>query len=99
MGSMFSVMFTYFCLEFFDVPLFALCVVTRMQSSNIHVFGLEERSPCAYKDFLGKPEGTTPLGRSRRSWEDNIQLDLIEVGWGTWTGLIWLRLGRDGGFL
>jgi hypothetical protein len=24
-------------------------------------------------------------------WEDNIKMDLQEVGWGTWTGLIWLR--------
>ena len=29
---------------------------------------------------MGKPEGKTPLGRSRRRWEDNIRMDLREVG-------------------
>jgi hypothetical protein len=36
-----------------------------------------------YTEFLvGKPEGRKPLGRSRRRWEDNIKMDLIEVGSG-----------------
>jgi hypothetical protein len=30
----------------------------------------------AYRILVGKPEGKRPLGRSRRSWEDNIRLDL-----------------------
>ena len=29
-------------------------------------------------------------------WEDNIKMDIQEVGWGTWTGLIWLRIGTGG---
>ena len=29
---------------------------------------------------MGKPEGKRPLGRSRRRWEDNIEMDLQEVG-------------------
>jgi len=34
-------------------------------------------------------------------WEDNIKMDIQEVGWGvgTWTGLIWLRIGTEGGLL
>jgi hypothetical protein len=32
-------------------------------------------------------------------WEDNIKMDLQEVGWGAWTGLIWLRIGTGGGVL
>jgi hypothetical protein len=32
-------------------------------------------------------------------WEDNIKVDLQEVGWGAWTGLIWLRIGKGGGNL
>ena len=43
---------------------------------------------------MGKPEGKELLGRPRRSWEDNIKMDLQEVGWGTWTGSIWLRIDR-----
>jgi hypothetical protein len=32
--------------------------------------------------LVGKPEGRRPLGRPRRRWEDNIKMDLREVGWG-----------------
>ena len=32
--------------------------------------------------LVGKPEGKRPLGRPRRRWEDNIKIDLQEVGWG-----------------
>jgi hypothetical protein len=31
---------------------------------------------------VGKPEGKRPLGRQRHRWEDNIRMDLGEVGWG-----------------
>jgi len=31
---------------------------------------------------VGKPEGKGPLGSSRRRWENNIKMDLQEVGWG-----------------
>ena len=34
----------------------------------------------AYRILVGKPEGKRPLGRPRRSWEDNIKMDLQEVG-------------------
>jgi hypothetical protein len=53
--------------------------------------GGERRS--AYRALVGKPEGRRPLGRPRRRWEDNIKKDLREVGWGAWTGSIWLRTG------
>jgi len=32
--------------------------------------------------LVGKPEGRRPLGRPKRRWEDNIKVDLQEVGWG-----------------
>jgi hypothetical protein len=35
-----------------------------------------------YRVLVGKPEGKTPLGRSRRRWEDNIKADIQEVGCG-----------------
>jgi hypothetical protein len=41
-----------------------------------------------YRILMGKPEGKRPLGRPRRRCEDNIKMDLKEVGWGAWTGLI-----------
>jgi len=49
---------------------------------------------------VGKPEGENPLGRPRRRWENNIKMDLLEVGCeGAWYELIWLRIGTDGGHL
>jgi hypothetical protein len=42
--------------------------------------------------FVGKPEGKRPLGRPRRRWEDNIKLDLGEIGI---DGVNWIRLAQD----
>jgi hypothetical protein len=54
----------------------------------------------AYRVLVGRPEGRRPLGRPRHRWEDNIKMDLQEVGWGgAWTGFIWLRIGTGGGIL
>jgi hypothetical protein len=36
----------------------------------------------AYRALVRKPEGRRPFGRPRRRWEDNIKMDLREVGWG-----------------
>jgi hypothetical protein len=38
-----------------------------------------------------------PLGRPRRRWEDNIRMDLVEVGWGDvdWIGLARIGTGGD----
>jgi len=52
-----------------------------------------------YRVLVGKPEGKIHLGRPRLIWEDNIKMDLQEVGCGTWTGSIWLRIGTGGGIL
>jgi hypothetical protein len=35
----------------------------------------------SYRALVGIPEGRKPLGRSRHKWEDNIKMDLREVGW------------------
>jgi hypothetical protein len=34
----------------------------------------------AYRILVGRPEGNRPLGRPRHRWEDNIKLDLREIG-------------------
>jgi hypothetical protein len=44
----------------------------------------------AYRILVGGPEGRQPLGRPRRRWEDNIKMDLQEVGW----GMDWIELGQ-----
>jgi hypothetical protein len=46
-----------------------------------HVARMGERRG-AYRVLVGKPEGWRTLGRPRRRWEDNIKIDLREVGWG-----------------
>jgi hypothetical protein len=42
--------------------------------------------------LVGRPEGRRPLGRPRRRWEDNIQMDLGEIGFGN---VDWIRLAQD----
>jgi hypothetical protein len=46
----------------------------------------------AYRILVGKPEGKRPLGRPRYRWEDNIKMDLREIGWG---GMDWIDLAQD----
>jgi len=44
-----------------------------------------------HRVLVGKPEGKTQLGRPRRRWEDNIKMDLREVG-----GVgDWMELAQD----
>jgi hypothetical protein len=50
-----------------------------------------------YGVLVGKPEGKRLLGRPRRRWDDNIKMDLQEIGCGVRTGSSWLRIGTGGG--
>jgi hypothetical protein len=52
-----------------------------------------------YRVLVRKPEGKRPLERPRRGWEDGIKMDLRDIGWGVWSGFIWLRIGIVGGLL
>jgi hypothetical protein len=45
-----------------------------------------------YRILVGKPEGKRPLGRPICRWEDNIKMDLQEVGCG---GMDWIELAED----
>ena len=45
-----------------------------------------------YRVLVGKYEGKRPLGRPRRRWEDNIKMDLQEVGVGCGD---WMELAQD----
>jgi len=56
-----------------------------------HVARMEEGSG-VYRVLVGKPEGRRPLGRPRRRWEDNIKMDLREVGCGC---VNWMELAQD----
>jgi hypothetical protein len=46
----------------------------------------------AYKILAGKPEGKRPLGRHGRKYEDNIKIDIREIGIG---GVDWIHLAQD----
>jgi len=56
-----------------------------------HVVRMGEKRG-VYRVLVGKPEGNRPLGRPRRGWEDNIKMDLQEVGCG---GMDWVELAQD----
>ena len=45
-----------------------------------------------YGGLVGQPVGKRPLGRPRPKWEDNIKMDLQEVGCG---GMDWIELAQD----
>jgi len=45
-----------------------------------------------YKVLMGKSEGRRPLGRPRHRWEDNIRMDLREVGYGC---VDWMEIAQD----
>jgi len=52
-----------------------------------------------YRVLVGKPERKRPLGRPKHRWDDNVKMDLQEVGCGIWAGSSWLRIGTGGGHL
>jgi hypothetical protein len=56
-----------------------------------HVACIGERRG-VYMILVGKPEGKRPLGRSRHRWDDNINMDLQEVGYG---GMDWIDVAQD----
>ena len=56
-----------------------------------HVACIGERRVVS-RVLVGKPEGKRPLGRPRYKWEDNIKMDLQEVGCGA---MDWIELAQD----
>jgi hypothetical protein len=58
----------------YDVP-----AIHRMSWAE-YVARIEEMRG-VYRVLVGKPEGKRPVGRPRRRWEDNIKMDIQEVGW------------------
>ena len=56
-----------------------------------HVLLMGERRG-VYRALVRKSEGKRPLGRPRRRWEDNIKMDIQEVGCG---GMDWIELPQE----
>jgi hypothetical protein len=55
-----------------------------------HVARMGEKKG-AYRILVGRSEGRRPLRRPRRRWEDNIKMDLQEMGW----SMDWIELAQD----
>jgi len=67
-------------------------IKSRIMESAEHVTRVGDRRG-ACRVLVGKPEGKRPLGRPRLRREDNIKMDLQEVGW----GMDWIDLAQDTG--
>ena len=52
-----------------------------------------------YRVLVVKREGKRSFGRPRRRWEDNIKMDLQEMGYGGVDSSSWLRIGTGRGYL
>jgi hypothetical protein len=55
-------------------------------------FGTHGRVEKRVQGFVGKPEGKRPLVRPRCRWEDGINMDLEDIGWGY---VQWIHLAQD----
>jgi hypothetical protein len=68
-------------------------IKSRRMRWTVHVAHMDERRG-TYRFLVGKPEGKRPLGRPSCRWDDNIKMDIQEVGCG---GMNWIDLaqGRD----
>ena len=65
--------------DLYSLPNIVRVVKSRRMKWAVHVARMgEDRG--VHRVLVWKPEGTRPLGRPRRRWEDNIKMDLQEVG-------------------
>ena len=77
--------------DLYSSPSFVRVIKSRRIIWAGHVVHKGERRG-VYRVLVGKPEGKRPLERARRRWEDNIKMDLQEVGCG---GMDWIDLVQD----
>ena len=77
--------------DLYSLPNIVREVKSRRMRRNGHVARMEEGRG-VHRVLLGKPEGKTPLERPRRRWEDNIKMDLQDVGGGCGD---WTELAQD----
>ena len=75
----------------YSSPNIVRVVKSRIKRWAGHVVRMGERRGL-YRVLVGKPEGNRPLGRPRNRWEDNIKMDLQEIGCG---GMDWIELAQD----
>jgi len=80
--------------EFYDLyssPRIVPVIRSRRTRWAGHVMRMGEKRGI-YRVLVGKPEGKRPYGRPRHRWEDNIKMELQEVGCG---GMDWIELAKD----
>jgi len=77
--------------DLYSSPNIVRVIKSRRMRCSRHVAQMGERRG-AYRVLVGKPERKRPLGRPRHRWEDNIKLDLQEVGCG---GMDCIELAQD----
>jgi hypothetical protein len=75
----------------YSLPNIVRVIKSRRMRWAGHVAGMGEGTG-VYRVLVGKSEGKRPLGRPRRKWEDNIKLDVREIGI---DGANWIRLAQD----
>jgi hypothetical protein len=77
--------------DLYSLPNIVQVVKARRMRLAGHVARMEEDRG-VYRVLVGKPEGKSPLGRQKRRWEDNIKMNLQEVGGGRGD---WMELAQD----
>ena len=77
--------------DLYSSPNIVRVVKSRRMRWAGHVASMEEERG-VHKVLVGKPDGKRQLGRPRRRWEDNIKMDLEEVGRGCGD---WMELTQD----
>jgi hypothetical protein len=81
--------------DLFSLPNILWVIKSRRMKWAGHVARMRNRRG-VYRILVDKCEGKRSLGRPRRRWEDNSQMELQEVACGVWTGPSWLRIGTGG---
>ena len=77
--------------DLYSSPNIVRVIKSRRMRCSRHVAQMGERRG-VYRVLVGKSEGKRPLGRHRRRWENNIKMDLQEVGC---RGMEWIELAQD----
>jgi len=77
--------------DLYSSPSIVRVIKSRRMRWARHVARMGERKGI-YRVVVGKPEGKRPHGRPTLTWEDNIKMDLQEVGCG---GMDWIKLAQD----
>jgi len=80
--------------DLYSLPNIVRVVKSKRMRCTGHVARMGEGRG-VHRVLVGRPEGKRSLGRRRRRWEDNIKMDLREVG-GVETGWSWPRIETDG---